>query len=49
MNGEFFEEQRMRKLEYKVSFTTPAFLGNAEQQTQWQRFVISNKYNVLGA
>ncbi len=26
----------MRVLEYKVSFTTPAFLGNAEQQAQWR-------------
>jgi hypothetical protein len=27
---------KMKKLEYTVSFTTPAFLGNAEQQTQWR-------------
>ena len=26
----------MKKLEYQVSFTTPAFLGNAEQQAQWR-------------
>ncbi len=26
----------MKKLEYKVSFNTPAFLGNAEQQAQWR-------------
>ena len=26
----------LRKLEYKVSFATPAFLGNAEQQGQWR-------------
>jgi CRISPR-associated protein Cmr1 len=26
----------MKKLEYRVSFTTPAFLGNAEQQAQWR-------------
>jgi len=26
----------MRKLEYTVSFNTPAFLGNAEQQAQWR-------------
>ncbi|MDZ4346772.1 MAG: hypothetical protein U1E51_30530, partial [Candidatus Binatia bacterium] len=26
----------MRKLEYTLSFTTPAFLGNAEQQAQWR-------------
>lgn len=26
----------MRKLEYRVTFTTPAFLGNAEQQAQWR-------------
>lgn len=26
----------MKKLEYTVSFTTPAFLGNAEQQAQWR-------------
>jgi CRISPR-associated protein Cmr1 len=26
----------MRKLEYSVSFNTPAFLGNAEQQAQWR-------------
>lgn len=26
----------MKTLEYKVSFTTPAFLGNAEQQAQWR-------------
>lgn len=26
----------MTKLEYQVSFTTPAFLGNAEQQAQWR-------------
>ncbi|PWB44783.1 MAG: hypothetical protein C3F12_10320, partial [Candidatus Methylomirabilota bacterium] len=26
----------MRTLEYKVTFTTPAFLGNAEQQAQWR-------------
>jgi len=25
----------MRKLEYQVNFTTPAFLGNAEQVGQW--------------
>lgn len=26
----------MKTLEYTVSFTTPAFLGNAEQQAQWR-------------
>lgn len=26
----------MKKLEYQVSFTTPAFLGNAEQHAQWR-------------
>jgi CRISPR-associated protein Cmr1 len=26
----------MKKLEYTVSFTTPAFLGNAEQSGQWR-------------
>ncbi|MCU0836324.1 MAG: hypothetical protein MUC77_18130 [Chromatiaceae bacterium] len=26
----------MRKLEYRVTFTTPAFLGNADQQAQWR-------------
>jgi len=26
----------MKKLEYKVTFTTPAFLGNAEQSGQWR-------------
>lgn len=26
----------MRKLEYEVSFLTPAFLGNAEQSAQWR-------------
>lgn len=26
----------MIKLEYQVQFTTPAFLGNAEQQAQWR-------------
>jgi CRISPR-associated protein Cmr1 len=26
----------MKKLEYQVSFNTPAFLGNAEQQAQWR-------------
>jgi len=26
----------MKQLEYKVSFNTPAFLGNAEQQGQWR-------------
>jgi CRISPR-associated protein Cmr1 len=26
----------MKKLEYTVSFNTPAFLGNAEQQAQWR-------------
>lgn len=26
----------MRKLEYQVSFNTPAFLGNAEQLAQWR-------------
>lgn len=26
----------MKQLKYKVSFTTPAFLGNAEQQAQWR-------------
>ncbi len=26
----------MQKLEYRVSFTTPAFLGNAEQSGQWR-------------
>ena len=29
-------EEFMKKLEYKVSFVTPAFLGNAEQQAQWR-------------
>jgi CRISPR-associated protein Cmr1 len=29
-------ESAMKKLEYQVSFTTPAFLGNAEQQAQWR-------------
>ena len=28
--------QKMQELEYTVSFTTPAFLGNAEQQAQWR-------------
>lgn len=27
---------KMRELKYQVSFTTPAFLGNAEQQAQWR-------------
>lgn len=26
----------MKKLEYRVTFTTPAFLGNAEQAAQWR-------------
>lgn len=26
----------MQRLEYKVSFVTPAFLGNADQQAQWR-------------
>lgn len=26
----------MKKLEYTVRFTTPAFLGDAEQQAQWR-------------
>ncbi|MGQ0658983.1 MAG: hypothetical protein ACT4NU_13010 [Chromatiales bacterium] len=26
----------MRKLEYQVTFTIPAFLGNAGQQAQWR-------------
>lgn len=26
----------MKKLEYRVTFTTPAFLGNAEQEAQWR-------------
>ena len=26
----------MKKIEYQVSFVTPAFLGNAEQQAQWR-------------
>ena len=26
----------MEKLEYKVSFLTPAFLGNAGQEGQWR-------------
>ena len=26
----------MQELKYRVSFTTPAFLGNAEQQAQWR-------------
>ncbi len=26
----------MKTMQYKVSFTTPAFLGNAEQQAQWR-------------
>ncbi len=26
----------MKKLEYQVAFTTPAFLGNADQQAQWR-------------
>jgi CRISPR-associated protein Cmr1 len=26
----------MKRLEYTVSFTTPAFLGNAEQAGQWR-------------
>ena len=26
----------MKKLEYQVQFTTPAFLGNAEQDGQWR-------------
>lgn len=26
----------MQKLEYQISFNTPAFLGNAEQQAQWR-------------
>jgi CRISPR-associated protein Cmr1 len=26
----------MKELKYQVSFTTPAFLGNAEQQAQWR-------------
>lgn len=26
----------MKQLEYRVSFNTPAFLGNAEQQAQWR-------------
>jgi CRISPR-associated protein Cmr1 len=29
-------EPDMKKLEYQVSFTTPAFLGNAEQAGQWR-------------
>ncbi len=31
----------MRKLEYKVRFVTPAFLGNAEQTAQWRTRVYS--------
>lgn len=27
---------RMTTLTYQVSFNTPAFLGNAEQQAQWR-------------
>lgn len=26
----------MKTLEYRVSFATPAFLGNAEQAGQWR-------------
>lgn len=26
----------MQELTYKVTFTTPAFLGNAEQSAQWR-------------
>lgn len=26
----------MKELSYKVTFTTPAFLGNAEQNAQWR-------------
>ena len=26
----------MRELTYQVSFNTPAFLGNSEQQAQWR-------------
>ena len=26
----------MRELTYQVSFNTPTFLGNAEQQDQWR-------------
>ena len=26
----------MKQLEYTISFNTPAFLGNAEQQAQWR-------------
>lgn len=26
----------MEELSYTISFTTPAFLGNAEQQAQWR-------------
>ncbi len=26
----------MQKLTYEVRFTTPAFLGNAEQKGQWR-------------
>ncbi len=29
-------EGAMKKLKYQVSFTTPAFLGNAEQDGQWR-------------
>lgn len=25
----------MKNLEYKISFNTPAFLGNVDQQGQW--------------
>ncbi len=30
------EQTKMIKLQYKVTFTTPAFLGNAEQCGQWR-------------
>jgi len=26
----------LRELSYQLSFNTPAFLGNAEQQAQWR-------------
>jgi hypothetical protein len=29
-------ETVMRKLEYQLSFTTPAFSGNTDQQGQWR-------------
>lgn len=43
----------MKRLEYKIGFTTPAFLGNAGQQAQWRtppfKALIRQWWRVLAA